>query len=122
MRDHGPFSHVPAIFRGTAGFFVYTYCRIMLYFQGTGRHSAEEIKKLRNGAIETLGNYAAFAAEKYQESQHSSDHFEPFWILGGSMPTEADFTLFGYLATVAGNPKEYEIEAVPRDNCTLRLT
>ena len=110
MRDNGPFSHVPAIVRGLTGFFVSTYCRIMLYLQGTGRHSAEDIKRLKGEALETLGSYAAAADEKYRQTGPSGDDFEPFWILGGNAPTEADFTLFGFLATVAGNPKEYEIQ------------
>lgn len=109
MRNNGPFSHVPGFIRGIAGFSVYNYCRLMLYFQGTGRHSVEEAKKLKQTAIETLGNYSAAAHEKRLETKATSDNYEPFWILGGDQPTEADFTVFGFLATVAGNPKEYVV-------------
>jgi hypothetical protein len=71
----------------------------MLYFQGTGRHTSEEVKQMRREAIGVL---AALAAAAYAKTEKSSA--DPFWILGGKEPTEADFTLFGYLSGLLATP------------------
>ena len=74
----------------------------MLYFQGTGRHTSDEVKEMRREAIGALADYAAAAMAKVD-----ADSSEPFWILGGDKPTEADFTLFGYLANMCHAHRPY---------------
>ena len=95
MRDKGPFSYIPWGVRHAAGVCSFAYCATMLFFQGTGRHSPDEVKQLRREAITALADYAADA---YAETEEGSA--EPFWVLGGKNPTEADFTLFGYLSVL----------------------
>jgi len=74
----------------------------MLYFQGTGRHSRDELTHLRREAVGALADYAEAALKKTVAGSS-----EPFWILGGEKPTEADFTLFGYLANMCYSAAPY---------------
>jgi len=94
MRDQGPFGNIPWGIRHLAGLAIYGYCWTMLYFQGTGRHKSDEVKLLRREAVGAVADYAEAALAKAA----GKDDKEPFWILGGEKPTEADFTLFGYLS------------------------
>lgn len=82
----------------------YRYARLMLYMQGTGRYTADEVARLRGDMIGMLANFAEGARRK-NNHHHRPDYddeeereLEPFWILGGEKPTEADFTVFGYLS------------------------
>ncbi len=95
MRDFGPFASLPWGIRHLTGIAIGGFSWLMLYFQGTGRHKPDELKALRQEAIAALSDYAEAA---YAKSEKDSNR--PFWILGGEKPTEADFTLFGYLAAV----------------------
>lgn len=92
MRDHGPFSYLPRGVRHVVGVAIFQYVRIILYCQGTGRHSLDEVRLFREEAVAALGDYAGAALAK------AADTKQPFWILGGPAPTEADFALFGYLS------------------------
>jgi len=91
----GPLAGLSWGVRHVAAFFVWQYSRLMLYFQGTGRYAPDELKRLRREAVGTLADYAGAAMAKA-----AGGASEPFWILGGEQPTEADFTLFGYLANM----------------------
>ena len=71
----------------------------MLYFQGTGRHNSDEVKEMRHEAVDALADYATVA---YAQADKKSS--APFWILGGEHPTEADFTLYGYLSGLLVTP------------------
>jgi hypothetical protein len=97
MRDEGPIAHLPAGIRHVVGNIFYLFANLTVYFQGTGRHSLEEVRQLRVEAIAALGDYATAA-----KATAGPDPDAPFWILGGKMPTEADFTLFGYLSSSLG--------------------
>ncbi|KAM7207128.1 putative glutathione s [Rhypophila sp. PSN 637] len=97
MRDRGPFAPLPWGVRHLVTALAYRYTRVMLYMQGTGRYTAEEVTSLRGEMIGMLGDFAEASRAR---SAHEEDG--PFWILGGEKPSEADFTVFGYLAGCVG--------------------
>jgi len=92
MRDRGPFASLPGGIRHVVVQFVSRYAKFMLYMQGTGRFVGDEVVRLRDEAIGALADFAEAARGK------RGDDGRPFWILGGEKPSEADFTLFGYLS------------------------
>lgn len=102
LKDDGPFTHLHWMIRPIVASLAWQYSRVMLWGQGTGRHKPEEVKQLQEEAMEALANYATAALEKAA----GSDPKEPFWILGGKTPTEADFTVFGFLAGVLCGPNQ----------------
>ncbi|KAH7141238.1 hypothetical protein B0J13DRAFT_623618 [Dactylonectria estremocensis] len=62
-----------------------------LHGQGTGRLAADEVAALRAEAWEAI---AALLADARPSSASG-----PFWVLGGDGPTEADASLFGFVAS-----------------------
>jgi hypothetical protein len=60
--------------------------------QGTLKFSTDEIVSFRHEIWDTLNNYASAMS-------HADDKETPFWILGGNAPTEADATVFGFIAS-----------------------
>lgn len=60
--------------------------------QGTLKFSPDEIASFRSETWDTLNNYASAMS-------HPDDKETPFWILGGNAPTEADATVFGFIAS-----------------------
>ncbi len=102
MLAKGPFGHLPPGIRHFAGLFVFQYIKLMLYFQGTGRHQPDELEFFRAEAIATLAGLATTAGARAEE--HHPGSSEPFWILGGPHPTEADFSLFGFLSGLLVTP------------------
>lgn len=96
MRDRGPFANLPGGIRHVVVAFVFRYARFMLYMQGTGRYAADEVARLRDEAIGALADFAEAARGRRGEDEDGVRR--PFWILGGEKPSEADFTLFGYLS------------------------
>lgn len=66
-----------------------------LYGQGTGRFTAEEITKFK---IEVWENVNALLTVSSQK-RGSGGSDEMFFVLGGNEPTEADTTLFGFIAS-----------------------
>jgi hypothetical protein len=92
--EDGPFTYVPAGIRRRAFTYVSSKAaKLILYLQGTGRHSIEEVHKFQEEAVGALNDFATDALRRHPESQG------PFWILGGEQASEADFITFGYLAT-----------------------
>ena len=92
MRDK-LFGHLPFGARHIMGLLTFQFLKMMLYFQGTGRHKPGEVRHFIDEAIGAMAGLAESAHEKAR-GQSSA----PFWILGGEKPTEADFTLFGALS------------------------
>ncbi|KAK8068665.1 hypothetical protein PG994_005281 [Apiospora phragmitis] len=88
MRDH-IFGAMPWPLRVAIGLLAYRGTVATLHGQGTGRYAAEEI--------------AAFRLEIWEASSPRDDgpteEKEPFWVLGGEEPTEADATVFGFVGT-----------------------
>jgi hypothetical protein len=70
----------------------------MMYFQGTGRYDAEEVRGFMEEAVGALGGFAE-AARGEAEGKGGV-----FWILGGSGPSEADFTVFGAVSALLVRP------------------
>ncbi|KAL8676075.1 MAG: hypothetical protein Q9186_007370 [Xanthomendoza sp. 1 TL-2023] len=66
-----------------------------LYGQGTGRLTPEEITKFKTEAWENVN--ALLTASSRKRGTGTQDGM--FFLLGGSKPTEADTTLFGFVAS-----------------------
>jgi len=63
--------------------------------QGTMRFSTEEIRSFRKHIWENVN--ALIVASKKKAGTRAGD--EVFWLWGGKGPSEADTTLFGFIAT-----------------------
>ncbi|CAM1502704.1 Fc.00g074800.m01.CDS01 [Cosmosporella sp. VM-42] len=75
------------------GLFAYRAASTMLHGQGTGRYTHEEVAVFKHEAWEGVNSLVS-EAKKASKSGKG-----PFWILGGEEPTEADATLFGFIAS-----------------------
>ncbi|KAH7152796.1 hypothetical protein EDB81DRAFT_789704 [Dactylonectria macrodidyma] len=68
-----------------------------LHGQGTGRLADDEVAALRAEAWESV---AALLSDARSTSVGDDvDGDDPFWVLGGDEPTEADASLFGFVAS-----------------------
>lgn len=61
----------------------------MLHSQGASRFSSEEIGAFR---LDIWQNINALLVDSRKDRRKSE---EPFWVLGGATPSEADAALFG---------------------------
>jgi hypothetical protein len=93
MRDYGPFGHMSWGIRHITNTFLCTYAGALLYCQGTGRHEKQEVEGFIKEVVGVLDSFAAASLAKLPE-----DAKEPFWILCGADPTEADFCVYGTIA------------------------
>ncbi len=66
-----------------------------LYGQGTGRFTAEEITKFKTEVWENVNALLATSSRK----RGSGGSGGTFFVLGGNGPTEADTTLYGFIAS-----------------------
>lgn len=80
-----------------AGFFVWRSVKAAVDGQGTGRYSVDEVRTFRRELWNSLEVMVVEA-----EKRRSGD--QPFWILGGDQPTEADTSLFGQIAAHLAGP------------------
>src|SRR5271154_7554458 len=87
----------PFLIRLVIGILIYRKTSQTLYGQGTGRYSSEEITAFRREIWQALNDRLE---SSLVESKSSHEGKEPFWILGGARPTEADATLFGFITSV----------------------
>ncbi|KAH6662781.1 hypothetical protein B0J14DRAFT_495535 [Halenospora varia] len=94
MRDH-ILQAVPYPMRVIIGYMIYRGTVKTLNGQGTGRYSAEEIASFRAEIWQSTN--ALLSASKFKSSDRLE---EPFWVLGGPEPTEADTTVFGFITSV----------------------
>jgi hypothetical protein len=67
-----------------------------LHGQGTGRFTDEEIAEFREEIWRNIDNLLKLSKSKLGAKQKDV----PFWLLGGSDPSEADMTLFGFIVSV----------------------
>ena len=67
-----------------------------LHGQGTGRYSAGEIKSFRREIWEGINALLLHARKMAKDAANN----EPFWLLGGDHPTEADTTVFAFITSV----------------------
>ena len=84
----------PYLMRILVGLMIHRNNTAMLYGQGTGRLSSEEVTMFRREIWESI-NCALASIAKNTDAKDM-----PFWILGGTAPTEADATLFGFITSV----------------------
>lgn len=89
MRDQGPLSPIPYPIRIFVGMIAYSTVSKALYGQGTARYSDEERESLRAEGWSSLDQLLAANTQAVKGIP---------WLLGGSSPTEADATLYGFLA------------------------
>ncbi|RYC63799.1 hypothetical protein CHU98_g2425 [Xylaria longipes] len=90
MRDHVLWP-VPWPVRVFVGSMIYRSTVATLHGQGTGRLTAEEIAVSRREIWESCADLLLESQTKTRPAAG-----EPFWVLGGTEPTEVDATLFGF--------------------------
>lgn len=95
QRDQALWS-IPLPIRVFVGRSVYGKVTKTLYGQGVGRLTTSEIDMLRREVWQSFDDLLQTA----RNEQSISNSQEPFWLLGGSAPTEADVTLFGFVASI----------------------
>ncbi|KAI3321333.1 hypothetical protein HD806DRAFT_503755 [Xylariaceae sp. AK1471] len=110
MRDHVLWP-VPWPVRVFVGSMIYKSTVATLHGQGTGRLSADEIAMFRREVWESF-------ADLLRESQAKAERKEePFWVLGGAEPTDADAALFGFassaLLCTAGPGSQADVKSFP---------
>ncbi|KAI1475601.1 putative glutathione S-transferase [Daldinia eschscholtzii] len=93
MRDHVLWP-IPYPMRIIVGLLAYRANLAMLNGQGTGRFTEEEIAKSRREIWEAIS-----AQLITSRSSSKGGNNEPFWVLGGEQPTEADTCLFGFIVS-----------------------
>lgn len=86
-------SSVPFPVRFFVGQMVHRKVCRTLYGQGIARYSSDEVDMFRNEIWGSVNDLLASIPSK-------SETTEPFWCLGGPEATEADITLFGFLASI----------------------
>jgi hypothetical protein len=69
----------------------------LLYGQVTGRYTADEIRTFRKEIWERVNELLESSA---RQSRAQAEPREPVWCLGGTGPTEADATLYGFIVSV----------------------
>ncbi|KAH8666853.1 hypothetical protein BX600DRAFT_511745 [Xylariales sp. PMI_506] len=107
MRDH-IFQALPYPVRVLVGLMVHRSAVATLHGQGTGRYSAEEIAAFRLEIWEAVNQLVVAARSTADDSSRSSsssssknkEERQPYWVMGGEGPTEADTTLFGFIVSV----------------------
>ncbi|KAK8006926.1 hypothetical protein PG989_000916 [Apiospora arundinis] len=90
-------SAIPYPLQLVIGLLAYKKTTASLNGQGTGLLTHDQMMELQEEGWEALN---AQLAQARQQSNAASRPDEPFWILGGQQPTEADATLMGFI--VAG--------------------
>lgn len=94
MRDKA-LAALPLPLKVLVGQLAYRKMNGTLYGQGTGRLTPEEITKFKTEVWENVN--ALLTASSRKRGTGAQD--EMFFLLGGSKPTEADTTLFGFIAS-----------------------
>lgn len=97
MRDYA-LGAVPYFVRVVVGMLIHRTTVQTLYGQGTGRYSADETQEFRVEAWNAVNDLlVASKAKKTQRQGQQGEADQPFWVLGGEEPTEADTTVFGFV-------------------------
>jgi hypothetical protein len=97
MRDHALWK-IPYPVRVIVGLLVFRNQTAMLQGQGTGRFTDEELTQFKTEIWGTIAELLQASKAKGLSRGRKDD--EPFWVLGGDEPTEADPTLFGFIVSV----------------------
>ncbi|KAK7993022.1 glutathione S-transferase [Apiospora saccharicola] len=113
MRDH-IFAAMPYPLRVVIGLLAHRGMVATLHGQGTGRYTAEEIASFRLEIWESINSLLTASRDKARarargssrspgvvwEGEVGGKEKEPFWVLGGEAPTQADATVFGFVVSV----------------------
>jgi len=91
MRSH-VLAAIPYPIQLLVGLLAYRTVTQTLYGQGTSRFSNDELHAFKS---KIWKNVDALLTESTKK--RSPDSREPFWIFGGSAPTEADTVVFGFV-------------------------
>ena len=94
MRD-GVLAALPYPVRLFVGNLAYRAVVSTLHGQGAGRYSEEEARGLKREVWEGL---EAVLGESKRGMVGRGDGGKPFWVLGREEPTEADATVYGFIA------------------------
>lgn len=86
---------VPWPLRAVVGWMAQRATVRTLYGQGTGRLSDEEVSTFKEEVWESVEALLADAKTRNGDKRKGTE--EPFWVLGGEEPSEADATLFGFV-------------------------
>ena len=98
MRSH-VLAAIPYPIQILVGLVAYRTVTQTLHGQGTGRFSNDELVAFKT---KIWDNVDALLTESTKK--RSSNNQEPFWIHGGSAPTEADTVVFGFvIASIISN-------------------
>lgn len=81
---------VPWPMQRVVGWMVYNKVEATLQGQGTGRLTEEEVRTFKEEVWENVNALVT-------EAKTAAKDEEPFWVLGGDEPTEADSSLFGFV-------------------------
>ncbi|KAH6641283.1 hypothetical protein F5144DRAFT_126838 [Chaetomium tenue] len=93
MRDNA-LSAMPFFVRFFIGLLAYRSTKARLLGQGVLQFTDDEAK---NTKLEVWGNVNALLVDSRNKA-YEAEKAGPFWILGGANPTEADATVFGFIA------------------------
>ena len=97
MRD-AVLGFMPYPVRVLVGLLAYRKVASTLQGQGTLRYTGEEMAALR---LEVWEGVNAMLVESRSKAL-AAGREGPFWVLGGETPTEADPTVFGFVAAALG--------------------
>ena len=95
VRDHVLWA-IPYPMRYLVGWLAYRKQETNFHGQGTGRFTPDEIAEFRLEIWEAVDALLTASRSKAMDSRKD----RPFWVLGGSEPTEADTTVFGIINSV----------------------
>lgn len=96
MRDY-TMARVPFPQRILFGYLAHRAVVRKLHDQGTGRFSDQEIHSFRKEIWESINDLL-------EDSRRKAGSEECFWIMGGSEPSEADATVFGFVVSCQISP------------------
>ncbi|RYP51035.1 hypothetical protein DL768_003535 [Monosporascus sp. mg162] len=97
MRDH-VLRDASYPVRVIVGLLIYRKTTATLHGQGTGRFAPEEIAMFRLEIWEAFSDLLRASKEKMRKI--AGEDRDPFWVLCGDDPTEADCVLFGFIVSV----------------------
>ncbi|KAJ9220445.1 hypothetical protein C8Q69DRAFT_65575 [Paecilomyces variotii] len=92
------------------GLLLYRHATQMLHDQGTGRYTAAEIRVFRSEIWEAINGL--LISSRARATVNGAPNDQPFWVLEGDHPTEADATVFGFIVSVlvcTANPESQQL-------------
>jgi hypothetical protein len=98
MRPH-VLAAVPWPLQAVVGWMAHRAVSAGLYQQGTGRLTDEEVHLFKEEVWDGLNALLTESVKTSSRRQSkTNDDDAPFWVLGGTEPTEADATVYGFIA------------------------